>query len=147
VFLRLFDLALKMLDRLLAERFVEIPLTLQHDFLLGRLRDPALFQHRFFVSASGPYTPDQIREHVPRMMKVSSVNGIARLINSAVPGARLMPDDYPPAALPLKKGVLFFRLEPSAEEWNEIVATGSIAIHFPFEGFEIAVYAVDPRML
>jgi predicted component of type VI protein secretion system len=79
-------------------------------------------------------------------MKVSAVTGIGRLINSAVPGARLVPDDYPPGALPLKKGVVFFRLEPTPDEWNEMVASGSIAIHFPFD-VEVAVYAVDPRTL
>ncbi len=146
VFLRLFDMALTMLDRLLAERFVQIPLEMRPGYLLGRLQDPALLQQRFFIAASGPYDAATIRDHVPRHMKVGSGSGIDRLINTAINGATLRAEEYPPAALPLKAGVIFFRIEPSPEQWNEIVASGSIAIHFPYE-LTTALYAVDPKTL
>jgi type VI secretion system protein ImpJ len=146
----MFAMAITMLERLIAERFVEIPLE-RHDggFHTGALRDAAVFRHAFFLAVSGGYTAAQLREHVPRLTKIASGRQIGALVNSAVNGARLTYEAYPPGALPVKPDVVFFRLETAGEFWTDVVGTGSIAIYQPFDAnaLRLALYAVDPETL
>ena len=150
VFERLFAMALSLLDRLIAERFVQIPLE-RHDggFHIGQLRDPAVFRHAFFLGVAGSYTPAQFLEHVPRLTKVASARQIGSLVNSAVNGAILTPEHHPPGALPLKPGLLFFRLDTANDCWNDVVSTGTIALYQPFDPttVQLSLFAVDPETL
>ena len=127
----MFAMALSLLDRLIAERFVEIPLQ-RHDggYHIGQLRDPALFRFTFFLAVSGTYTLAQLREHIPRT-KIASARQIGAIVNSAVNGARLAFEQYPPGALPVKPDVVFFRVETVGDFWNDMVATATFAIYEP----------------
>jgi type VI secretion system protein ImpJ len=146
----MFATAIALLERLIAERFVEIPLE-RHEggFHTGALRDPKVFRHAFFLAVSGSYTAAQLREHVPRLTKIASGRQIGSIVNSAVNGARLALEQYPPGALPVKPDVLFFRLETASDFWNDVVSTGTIAIYQPFDPntVRLALYAVDPETL
>ncbi|HEY2514794.1 MAG TPA: type VI secretion system baseplate subunit TssK, partial [Polyangiaceae bacterium] len=150
-FERLFGMALALLERLIAERHVQVPLTpYQGDIHTGALRDPAIYRHEFFFGVGangGPFTVGQFREHVPRYAKVSSSERILQLVETATQGARLRPVDVPPAALPVKADVAFFRVETTSEYWAEAIARGSVAIHLPIPGVHLALYAVDPQSL
>ncbi len=146
----MFAMALNLLDRLIAERFVEIPLERREGgYHLGELRDPALFRYVFFLAFSGSYTPAQLREHVPRLTKIASTRQIGSLVNSAVNGARLAYEAYPPGALPVKPDVVFFRLETAGDFWTDMVSTGTVAIYEPLDAnaVRVALYAVDPDTL
>jgi type VI secretion system protein ImpJ len=149
-FAPMFTMAISLLDRLIAERFVEIPLE-RHEggYHIGQLRDPSLFRHAFFLAVSGTYTLAQLREHIPRLTKIASARQIGAIVNSAVNGARLAFEQYPPGALPVKPDVVFFRVETVGDFWNDMVATGSVAIYEPMDpnAVRLALYAVDPDTL
>jgi type VI secretion system protein ImpJ len=149
VFERLFAMALALLERLIAERYVQIPLTAhQGDIFAGELSDPALYRHAFFFAVSGgPHTVRQVHEHVPRLAKVAAAGRIMSLVNTATHGAILEPIATPPASLPVRRDVAFFRVHPGSEWWTEIVAQGTIALHLPVPGASVALYAVDPQTL
>jgi type VI secretion system protein ImpJ len=150
IFEHMFAMALTLLERLIAERFVQIPLEPQSGgYYLGQLRDPAIVRHAFFLGVSGGYTPAQLREHVPRLTKIASTRQIGSIVNSAVNGATLAFEQYPPGALPLKADVVFFRLETGTDFWTDMVSTGTIAIYQPFDSnsVRLALYAVDPSSL
>jgi type VI secretion system protein ImpJ len=146
----MFAMALSLLERLIAERFVEIPLERREGgYHFGELRDAAIFRHAFFLAVSGTYTAAQFREHVPRLTKIASARQIGAIVNSAVNGARLVFDAYPPGALPVKPDVVFFRLETAGDFWTDMVSTGTIAIYEPLDpsAVRLALYAVDPETL
>jgi type VI secretion system protein ImpJ len=149
-FAPMFTMAIALLDRLIAERFVEIPLA-RHEggYHIGQLKDPALFRFAFFLAVSGTYTLAQLREHVPRLTKIASARQIGAIVNSAVNGSRLAFEQYPPGALPVKPDVVFFRVETSGDFWNDMVASGSIAIYEPMDpnAVRLNLYAVDPDTL
>jgi type VI secretion system protein ImpJ len=151
VFEHMFAMALALLERLIAERFVQIPLEPQSGgYYLGHLRDPSILRHAFFLGVSGGYTPAQLREHVPRLTKIASTRQIGSIVNSAVNGAMLAFEQYPPGALPLKADVVFFRLETGSDFWTDMVSSGTIAVYQPFDansGVQLALYAVDPSTL
>ena len=149
VFEPMFVLAVDLLERVIAERYVQIPLEARDGVLVGELRDPSIFQHAFYLAVSGTYSEAQVREHVPKLTKIASLPQIGVLLHSHVNGARLALEHRPPGALPIKPGVTFFRLETTGDFWTQMVATGTIAIHAPFDrsALQVAVYAVDPTTL
>jgi type VI secretion system protein ImpJ len=149
VFEPMFVMAIDLLERVIAERYVQIPLEAQEGVLVGELRDPSIFQHAFYLAVTGSYPEAQIREHVPKLTKISALQQIGLLLHSHVNGARLALEHRPPGALPVKPGVTFFRLETAGDFWTQMVATGTIAIHAPFDpnALQLALYAVDPTTL
>ncbi|MCL2778320.1 MAG: type VI secretion system baseplate subunit TssK [Polyangiaceae bacterium] len=150
VFEPMFNLALALLDRVIAERYVEIPLEQQDNGLrVGKLRDSAIYQFAFFLAVSGKYPEAQVRDQVPKLTKIASLPQIGRILNSAVNGAHIALEHRPPTALPVKPGVVFFRLETTGDFWVHMVTTGTIAIQSPFDpnAMQLALYAVDPTFL
>lgn len=149
IFEPMFVTAIELLERVIAERYVQIPLELQDGVLVGELRDPTIFLHAFYLAVTGSYSEAQVREHVPKLTKISALQQIKVLVHSHVNGARLALEHRPPGALPIKPGVTFFRLETAGEFWTQMVASGTIAIHAPFDpiALQFALYAVDPTTL
>lgn len=149
VFEPMFAMTFALLDRVISERYVQIALEPREGVLVGELRDASIFKHAFYLAASGSYTEAQVREHLPKLAKIASFQQIGMLIHSHVNGARLALEHRPPGALPVKPGVVFFRLETAGEFWTQMVATGTIAIHAPFDpnALKLALYAVDPSTL
>jgi len=149
VFGPMFDMAQELLARVIAERYVQIPLEQREGLLVGELRDPTIFQHAYYLAVSGSYPEAQVREHVPKLTKISSLQQMGILLHSHVNGARLAVEHRPPGALPIKPGMVFFRLETTGDFWTQMVATGSIAIHAPFDtsALQLSLYAVDPSTL
>lgn len=154
VFERMFAMALTLLDRLIAERYVQVPLQAHEgDIFSGAVRDPAIIHHAFFFAVSsaqtgGQFTVRQLWEHVPRLAKVAAGERLMTLMNSHIQGAKLEPVHSPPAALPVKSDVAFFRIETQNQFWPEIISYGSIAVHLPIQGgVNLALYAVDPQTL
>ena len=147
VFEPLFVHAVEMLGRVVGERYVRIPLEPREGLLVGELRDPAIFQHAFYLAVSGSYSEAQIREHVPKLTKIAALQQMGVLLHSHVNGARLALEHRPPGALPVKPGVTFFRVETSGDFWTQMVASGTFALHAPFDpsAFQVALYAVAPE--
>ena len=69
--------------------------------------------------------------------------------NAATNGAKLDLEYRPPGALPIKPGVIFFKVVRTPEYWNDIAGTGTIAIYQPIDpqGVTLHLYAVDPTNL
>jgi type VI secretion system protein ImpJ len=150
VFDPMFDRAHKLLDAVLAERFVEIPLTKREDgMFLGQITDSNLLRYSFFLAATGSVPEAQLRDRMPKLTKIASWSQIGAILNSAVNGLKMELEYTPPGALPLKPGVVFFKVVRTPEYWNDIAGTGTIAIYQPIDpqGVTLHLYAVDPTNL
>ncbi|WP_394822134.1 type VI secretion system baseplate subunit TssK [Pendulispora albinea] len=148
----MFNQALKLLDTVIAERYVTVPLKV-HDrgLYTGEFRDPAALPYDYFlaVSGTGNISEPQIREHVPRLAKIASTGRIESLMHSAVSGARIAHEYRVPAALPVKPGVLFFRIEKASDYWREILTTGGVAIYLPIDPstVQLSLYGTEAQTL
>lgn len=150
VFEPMFDRAHKLLEAVLAERYVEIPLNKREDgMFLGQISDPALLRHTFFLAATGNLPEGQLRDRMPKLTKIASWGQIGAILNSAVNGIKLEFEYTPPGALPIKPGVVFFKVQRNPDFWNDIAGTGTIAIYQPIDphGVGLRLYAVDPTNL
>ena len=142
--------ALAMLQVVIAERYVQIPLQRRSDGMyLGQVEDVSVRSFEYFLAVSGQMPEREIREALPRLTKIASWQQIGALLNSAISGARLELEYRPPGALPLKPGLVMFRLHKTPEYWGDIQNTGTIAIYHPPAptSLELALYAVDPKNL
>jgi type VI secretion system protein ImpJ len=150
MFAPMFERAHKLLDAVIAERYVQINLTKREDGMyLGKIEDPQVLRYEFFLAAQGSVPESQIRDRLPKLSKIASWNHISSILNSAVNGAKLDLEYRPPGALPVKPGVIFFKVIRTPEYWNDIAGTGTIAIYQPMEpsSMNLSLYAVDPANL
>jgi type VI secretion system protein ImpJ len=150
VFEPMFDRAHKLLEAVLAERYIEIPLNKREDgMFLGQITDSSVLRYTFFVAATGAVPEPQIRDKLPKLAKIASWSQIGAILNSALNGIKLDLEYTPPGALPLKPGLVFFKVIKTPDFWNDIAGTGTIAIYQPIDakGLEIHLYAVDPSNL
>jgi type VI secretion system protein ImpJ len=150
VFEPMFDRAHKLLEAVLAERYVEIPLTKREDgMFLGQITDSNVLRYAFFLAAAGNVPEGQLRDRMPKLTKIASWSQIGAILNSAVNGIKLELEYTPPGALPIKPGVVFFKVVRTPEYWNDIAGTGTIAIYQPIDpqGVTLHLYGVDPTNL
>jgi type VI secretion system protein ImpJ len=146
----LFARTLALINTTVDERYVQIPLKRRDDGMyLGKIEDPKLMRHEFFIAATGTLSDAEIHQQLPRLSKIASWKGIGTILNSAVNGARIELEFRPSAALPVRPGVSFFRLQRTPEFWPDIQGTGTIAIYQPLpkEAVELTLYAVAPENL
>lgn len=148
VFEPMFARATSLLGSTIQERCVEIPLTRRPDGVyLGQAAGPHIMSSEFFVGISTSLPDAQVRERLPRLMKIASSNQIGAIMHSAVTGTPVELEYRPPSALPIQPGVHWFRLGRSPEFWADIVATGTFALYHPFDpqSMNVALYAVDSQ--
>jgi type VI secretion system protein ImpJ len=103
----------------------------------------------FFLSVNTTLPEAQIRDRLPRLMKVASQNQIGAILHSAMTGAPVELEYRPPSALPIKPGLTWFKLGKNPEFWTDIVQTGTFAIYHPFEpaSLTVSLFAVDAQNL
>jgi type VI secretion system protein ImpJ len=148
VFEPMFARATALLGATIQERCVEIPLTRRADGVyLGQASGPHIMSSDFFVGVSTSLPDAQVRERLPRLMKIASSNQIGAIMHSAVTGTPVELEYRPPSALPIQPGVHWFRLGRAPEFWADIVATGTFALYHPFDpqSMNVALYAVDSQ--
>ncbi len=150
-FAPMFQRAQYLLDAVVAERYIEIPMNKREDGMyLGQFEDPAILRYEYFLSIEAAGIPEaNLRDKIPRLTKIASWGQITSILNSAVPGCKLDLEFRPPGALPLRPGIIFFRVHRTPEFWNEIATTSSIAVYQPInpEIVQLHLYAVDPANL
>jgi len=129
-------------------RCVQIPLTRRDDGVhVGQASGPDIMRSDFFVSVSTTLPDAQVRERLPRLMKLASANQIGAIMHSAVMGAPLELEYHPPSALPIQPGIHWFRVGRAPDFWADIVASGTFALYHPFDpnSLSMALYAVESQ--
>ena len=150
VFEPMFARALSLLNAVIAERYVEIPLQRRDDGMhLGKIEESSILRYEFFLAVSGTLPEADVRDRLPKLSKVASWGQIGALLNSAVNGIRIELEYRPPGALPARPGLMFFKLQKTPDYWLDIQGTGTIALYHPLprEALNLSLYAVDPENL
>jgi len=143
----MFNLASSLLNSIISDRYTEIALQRREDGVyVGKAGSPDIMRATFYLAVSGALPEAQVRERLPRLMKVASINHIGPILKSAVTGAQLELEYRPPSALPVKPGISFFRVMTNPPEfWADIVRSGSFAFYHPFDpqSLHLSLYAVE----
>ena len=71
---------------------------------------------------------EQIKELIPRRVKLAGKDDLDLVMSRALPGIRLTYVARPPGALPLRPGSHYFRLETQGDFWDTVVRSRTIAV-------------------
>jgi len=121
-------------------RWVNVPLTRAREHMYqGRTDDASLFaEAELFLAVRAEVAETELITEVQHKGKVASPDQIDALIAAALPGIRLVHAPRPPAALPLRTGTVYFRLEPGASAWDGVRASRAIALYLPIAAPDLA---------
>jgi type VI secretion system protein ImpJ len=132
--------------------YAEVPLERRPDgMFLGKIPEPRLANHEFFVAVRSNLPEPVVRERVPQLLKVAGWKHISEVVKQARHGVRAEVEWNPSASLPVKPGTCFFRLRREGPFWEEITKTSTLALYLPADAdwkeTWLAVYAIDPTYL
>jgi type VI secretion system protein ImpJ len=135
------DYIRKLLDAVIPQRFVVIPLEVSDRFLwTGTVKEDLHFRNsQFFLAISARMGVDDLIRKVPQLVKISSNDEVQRLIRHALPGITLRHTPTPPDAIPMRLENQYFLLNQGGPVWEGITQSRQIAVFAPGE-------IVEPKM-
>jgi type VI secretion system protein ImpJ len=138
----------ELLEVVVEERFSRIGLErIDASQYSGTISDPSLFEtFDFYLGVEAGVSESQLASEFPKHAKVISPEMMPRLIGGNLPGANLIFVQLPPAALPRRAGVVYFRIDQRGDRWDFIQKAAAIAIYAPpatFPDWTIECIAVE----
>jgi len=132
-FVPLFDLVFRLLGTVVSARYQSITLEqTQPGLFVGRSVDPMLLRERvLYLIAGGDVPEETLRDDLPRYIKVGSIDQIAKVVHSALPGVTVRLDHSPPNAIPVRAHMIYLKLDKQGRYWDSILQSGNIAIYQP----------------
>ena len=100
----------------------------------------------FYLGVVAKASESRIAGEFPKHAKVISPSVLPRLIGSAIPGAILIYTQLPPASLPRKAEMVYFRIDARGDRWEYIKREMKIAVYAPptdFPEMEVECIAVE----
>lgn len=146
VFSRLDTLIRELLETVVSNRYALIPLAnSKPTFFVGRLDSERLVEDvDYYLSVSSDMPTTEILDMVPLKLKAGSPDDVEKILNSALPGVRLVHATQTPVALPVRVGNHYFVLEPQGQIFERMRKSRSICIYVPqaLMGLKLELYAV-----
>lgn len=133
VFNRLDTLIRELLETVVSDRYALIPLdNTKPSFYVGRLDSERLVENvDYYLSISSDLPTTQILDMAPLKLKAGSPDDVEKILNSALPGVRLVHATQTPSALPVRVGNHYFILEPQGQIFERMRKARSICIYVP----------------
>lgn len=145
--LPLLDKIFALLGSVVSARYQSIPLEqTQPGLFVGRTNDPQLLRESaLYLLAGGDIAEEALRDDLPRYIKVGSIDQIAKIVHSALPGVTVRQDLSPPHAIPVRAHMLYLKLDKQGRYWDSVVQSGTIAIYQPVkpERVKLELVAVE----
>ncbi len=136
----------RLLETVLSANFIRIPLEKQSESQwVAQIPDHGLLTNaHFYLAASGEVPERKLVDELPLRMKVGGGEDIVMLVNAALPGLPMVHTPRPPAGLPSRPGLQYYRLEKSGRLWDSISRNCTLALFVPsdFRGVKFELMAV-----
>ena len=102
-----------------------------------------LEEAEFIIAVRADIPSDELRQQLSSQLKIGSTQKIHNLVNYALPGVPLTPLPVVPRRLPFFAGYVYFLLDKSHPEWQNILQSTGIAFHLSghFPGFKMELLA------
>jgi type VI secretion system protein ImpJ len=88
---------------------------------------------RWILGIRSPLTDSVLLRQTPKLVKVCSAEGVAKLVQRALPGLELMHVPVPPAALHAQADMHYFSISLSGACWQHILQTKQVGVYLPGE--------------
>jgi type VI secretion system protein ImpJ len=86
---------------------------------------------RWIFGIRSPIAESLILRQTPALVKVCSAEGVAKLVQRALPGLELMHLPVPPAALHAQADMHYFSVSLSGACWQHILLTKQVGVYLP----------------
>lgn len=86
---------------------------------------------RWILGIRASLTDSVILRQTPKLIKVCSAEGVAKLVQRALPGLELMHLPVPPAALHAQADMHYFSISLSGACWQHILQTKQVGVYLP----------------
>ncbi len=98
------------------------------------IKDREIINNSFFIfSVSADISPEKIKEILISSLKFGTVETIKNLVNYHLIGFKIKPLSTPPKEIPYRVNHLYFKLELTAENIDELNKSGGFAFHLSTE--------------
>jgi type VI secretion system protein ImpJ len=127
---------------------VPIPLKYKNGAYLGQIVDRALMDRAMFVLAvRADIDRNKLAAVLPNYVKIAERDGLAVLVQNALPGIGLHLLPAAPRQIPMVHGGVYFELVQGGELWPKLRQSGQIAVFVQdrdrsFPGFDIELWAI-----
>ena len=117
-------------EGLTAERYTEITLLCTKDNVwVGNVPNEDLLNNGvFYLVVTGSMPEEQMKELIPRRVKLAGKDDLDLVMSRALPGVRLTYVARPAGGLPIRPGSHYFRLENQGNFWDTVVRSRTIAV-------------------
>lgn len=125
----------QLLETVVPAHCVSLPLRLTQPLIYATAidQDRYLSAPQLYLAVSADSSQVDVLRKTPQLVKVSSHDGIERLIRQALPGLGLTYVPNPPSAVPVKLSHHYFLLHKSGPEWEAVVRARNLAAYVPSE--------------
>lgn len=137
----------QLLEVVVSDRYTAIALVRKDDTLYeGAIADLELLQSaQFYLGVSAEIPESRLIAEFPLQAKIISPDKMSRLVGGNLPGVALNFVPLPPAVIPRKAGLVYFRLDAKGDRWDFVKEARAISIYAPlqkFPGFAVELVAV-----
>ncbi len=129
------------------EAYIPIPLAKTNEMVHGaQIADPTLFQQaEFYLVTTHNMDEKQVADEFPREIRIASPQMLNHVLNALIPALPVQFMMRPPAGVPIKPGIQYFRLSKNGHFWEDIVNNRALSIYMPpakFPGLKLELIAV-----
>ncbi len=98
----------------------------------------------FILAVNAQVSADKLQRNFPHQTTISTVDKLRDLVMSHTPGIEINTLSVAPRQIPFHSGFSYFRFDKQHDLWQEIVESGTIAMHFSGEypGLELELWAI-----
>lgn len=117
----------------------------QHGIHVAQVHDANLFSSANFVLCARASLPaEELRNSIPRRIKIASVEQIAELVNNNLPGIELVPLPVAPRQIPYYAGNAYFELSRGGNLWEQLARSAGVAVHVAgqFPDLKLELWAI-----
>jgi type VI secretion system protein ImpJ len=124
-----------LLDTVVPSNCVSLPLRLVQPSIYATAIDQDRYfdAPQFYLAVSADSNQAELLRKTPQLVKLSSHDGIDRLVRQALPGLGLTYVANPPSAIPVKLSHHYFLINKSGKEWESVVRARNLAAFVPAE--------------
>jgi type VI secretion system protein ImpJ len=145
-FAKLMDMARHVLSMVLEQHAVLIPLQpRKNNIQVASIPDKNLFRSSIFVlTAKADMDQESLRALLPKQIKIGTPENIRELVNTHLPGVKLVPMPVAPRQIPFHAGKTYFQLDFSANQLAQFAISTGCALHVSgaFPNLALQLWAV-----
>ena len=112
----------------------------QYGVYVAKILDPSLLENGHFILAVSSDIPvEELKEQIPRQLKISSVNTIRDLVTKGIPGVSISPLAVAPRQIPYHANFAYYELNQSGDIWKDMIDQSSLAMHLGGQFNEVRI--------